>query len=391
MNDFEKISGPGFFLIRLIFLFVVLFNSSIYGQQVLEPTETINPTLPLKLCLQRLNKKIEPLNIASDNQSSIFIAFRGGRIEKINLDGNFGTWVSELGGEIASDLIFEDKRVFLITKVPLIYSAKENDESQQTINYVLWSLDAETGVTIWRLPFTAKSSVLLKSFQDKIFLTEKDGGVTSIRKSDAQIIWKENFGQEISSPPDLNKNKIYISTGDNSILTVSADNGVIVSKLSKLKSPASILIADENNLYWGDRKGFVTRADTSTKSRIWNVRYGGEISSLTITRNGVLVTSLDNFVYLISMQKGKKIWKRRLAGRILVRPLIAHGFVVFVTAADNNAVILDLRNGRIINQISLADTSFILSAPLVIRNLLVFSTSKGIFAFAGINANCPDR
>jgi len=119
-----------------------------------------------------------------------------------------------------------------------------------------------------------------------------------------------------------------------------------------------------------------------------SVRFGGEIFSLSLVPAGVLVSSLDNFVYLISLQKRKKIWKRRLAGRILAKPLIRDNFGVFVTTVGNSAIILDLSNGKIVNQISLPDDSFTLSEPVTVDKSLVFSTSKGIFAFSSGNTRC---
>jgi outer membrane protein assembly factor BamB len=301
--------------------------------------------------------------------------------------------MSNLGGEIVSDLIFEDGRVYLITEVFEAASEKdkENDGGKQRINYILWSLNAETGLTEWQLSFTSNDSVFLDSYRDKIFLIAKDGTVSSIKKNDAQKISSKNLARGISSPPNFYENKIYIGTEDNSILTVSADNAEIVSKIPTLQSPAAILIAAGDKLFWGERKGFVNLFDTKSNSRVWSVRYGGEISSLTLVPDGILVSSLDNFVYLISPRKGTKIWKRRLAGRISAEPLIISNFAVVVTAVDNNAVVLDLRNGKIVNQISLADIGFILSKPVIADKSLVFSTNKGIFGFSGVNAGCSQR
>ncbi len=74
-----------------------------------------------------------------------------------------------------------------------------------------------------------------------------------------------------------------------------------------------------------------------------------------------------------------------------MKPLIAGGYAVLVSNLDNNAAILDLRNGKIVNQISLADKGYVLSAPLIVENLLVFSTAKGIFGYAGSNAVCSQN
>ncbi len=396
MNDFKKNSRTYIFVFGLIFLYLALFNFPVAAQQivkVVESSKSINLSLPFRLCYQKPDNKIASVNFASDNISSLFVAFQAGRIAKIHLTNNSTIWMSNLGGEIVSDLIFEDGRVYLITEVFEAASEKdkENDGGKQRINYILWSLNAETGLTEWQLSFTSNDSVFLDSYRDKIFLIAKDGTVSSIKKNDAQKISSKNLARGISSPPNFYENKIYIGSEDNSILTVSADNAEIVSKIPTLQSPAAILIAAGDKLFWGERKGFVNLFDTKSNSRVWSVRYGGEISSLTLVPDGILVSSLDNFVYLISPRKGTKIWKRRLAGRISAEPLIISNFAVVVTAVDNNAVVLDLRNGKIVNQISLADIGFILSKPVIADKSLVFSTNKGIFGFSDVNAGCSQR
>jgi len=396
MNDFKKSSRTYVFVFGLIFLYLALLNFPITAQQtvkVVESSETLNLLLPFRLCFQKQDSKIASVNFASDNASSLFVAFQGGKIAKIYLTNNSTIWMSNLGGEIVSDLIFEDERVYLITKVFEAASEKdkENDGGKQIVNYILWSLDAETGLTDWQSPFTSNDSVFLDSYRDKIFLIARDGTVNSVKKNDAQKISNKNLARGISSPPNFFENKIYIGTEDNLILTVSAGNAEIVSKIPTLQSPASILIAARDKLFWGERKGFVNLFDTKSNSRVWSVRYGGEISSLTLVPDGILVSSLDNFIYLISPQKGKKVWKRRLAGRISAKPLVVDNFAVFITAVDNSAVVLDLRNGKIVNQISLADIGFILSRPVIADKALVFSTNKGIFAFSSAHAGCSQR
>jgi len=385
MCVFESISRIDLFKV-VFFCFFILTNFSIIAQQNIKSVETINPAFPLKICYEVQHDKIE--SIASDKKKGLTIAYQGGKIAKTGLQKNSIIWLSELGGEIVSDLIFEEKKIYLITKVVEVNFEKRKDKNKRKVNFILWSLNAETGVTNWRFLFTSTGYVFLNSYQDKIYLTEKDGNIISIRKNDAQIVWSRKLTHEISSPPSLLETKIYVSLIDNSILALSTDNGEIVTKLSGLHSPASFLIADVNKLFWGETKGSVNLINTSRNSYIWNMRYGGEISSITLTRNGILVTSLDNFAYLVSLQGGKKIWKRRLAGRISVKPLIVGDFLIFITEVNSNVTIMDLKNGKVVNQISLAGKGFILATPLIISNLMVVLTNKGIFAFAEINADC---
>ena len=391
MGDFKSFSRIDFFLIGRAFFYILLFFSTIFAQPSSLPRNSpaIDLRLPLKLCLHKQIDKLQSNAIASDNLSSLFVAFQTGKVGRINLEKNSLTWTSDLGGEIVSDLFFGNDRVFLITRVLSSSLDRGVSEDKPASNYILWSIDAEIGVTVWQFPFSANGFISLNDFQDKLFLTVDDGTIISIRKFDAQKIFYRQIGQALSSAPSFSENKIYIASADNSIISVSAETGEIISKIPTLQSPATSIVNSGDKLYWGEKEGFVNLFKLSDKSRVWSVRQGGEISSLTFVSNGILVSSLDNFIYLISPQKGKRIWKRRLASRILAKPSITGDFVVFVTAIDNKAVVLDLRDGKVVNQISLDDKGFVLSTPLIVNNLLVFPTSKGIFAFASEDFKCP--
>jgi hypothetical protein len=392
MNDFKELTDNLISAHKCIFLFFVLFISSVTAQQknrAVEPNEQIDLSIPFKACFQKPDKNISAFSFASDNSEAIFIPYQTGKIAKINLSSEPLIWVSDLGGEISSDLIFDNGSVYLITKVFEENVKKDIDSGKRFTNYTLWSLDAVTGLTEWQLGFTSNTSVSLNINQDKILLITKSGIVETIKKTNgAEKVSNFQLPGIVSTSPDFFSNKFFIGTEDNSILIVSTDKAEVLSKISTVQSPASTLVVTANKLFWGEKKGFVSHYDTNINSLIWTVRFGGEISSLTLVANGILVTSLDNFVYFTSLQKGKKVWRKRLAGRILTKPLIVGNFAVLFTAVDNNAIVLDLRNGKIVNQISLADIGFILSRPVLLQKSLVFSTNKGIFSFIPTNTNC---
>ena len=423
MNQSQKFLKVFFETSGVFCLTLALFGLSIPARQIAprqESNKTVNLSAPLKFCLQSRIEGAENITAldASDNASkkdninqtfkeaskqfsetSLFIALQSGKVEKLNFITDTKLWISDLGGEVASEVIFRNNKIYLITRMlpevnhrlPMADADKENptqNKEKPTRNYVLWSLDAETGITDWQYSFASDDAVSLHTFRDKIIFVEKKGFVCFIRSSDAKVVSSQNLVREISSPPVFFEDKIYIGTSDGSIVVLSAENGEIIAKISKLQSPASILAGAADNLYWGDKRGFVNSVDLlAGDKRRWSVRYGGEISDLSLVPNGILVSSLDNFVYLISRQKGRRIWKRRLAGRVLTKPLIHDDFAVFITT-DDIASVLDLRDGKVVNQISLADKGFVLSAPLIVDNLLVFVTNRGVFAFAGAETNC---
>lgn len=349
--------------------------------------ETINLDQPYKLCFNRQigNRKIT--NIASDNVSSLFVTFSGGKIAKINLTDNPIVWASDLGGEIASELILDGQRIYLFTRLSNT-GDKISSGGEDKLNYILWALNAETGLTEWQLPFVAGKIVSLESFRDKLILIVKSGVVISVTKNFTPKISTGNFERFSVLLPGFSENKIYFGTESNSILVADVNNFDVISKISTLQSPVSSILTVGEKLFWGEKKGFVNFFDIEDQRLVWSVRYGGEISSLSLTPKGVLASSLDNFIYLITLQNGKRVWKKRLAGRISATPLIIDNAALFVTDFDQNAVVLDLKNGRTINQISLAETGFILAKPIVFDNSLIFLTNRGIFSFIPANSKC---
>jgi outer membrane protein assembly factor BamB len=374
----------------LFILDIFFFNSVAWTQtnSSANLAAAINFDKPLQLCYQNRADKISTAKTASDNEVGLFVAYQNGKIEKISLEKKLTAWISNLGGEIISDITFEHGKVYLITKISSANSAKEKNGEKSINDYFLWSINAETGITFWQFPFASGGSVHLNILETKLLLTSNNETIIAIRKFDGQKIFEKHIGLTLTAAPVFSDNKIYIPTDENTIVVITADTGEIISKIRTFQTPATIVAANAEKLYWGENAGKVNLVRLSDKSRVWSVRQGGEVASLDLITNGILISSFDNFIYLISLQKGKKIWKRRLAGRISVKPLITGNFGVFVTAVDNSVVILDLRDGKIVNQIPLGDKGFILSTPQIVHNLLTFPTTKGIFAFGEATLDC---
>ncbi len=127
------------------------------------------------------------------------------------------------------------------------------------------------------------------------------------------------------------------------------------------------------------------------RKNFWKFRNGAQVSSITFTPKGLLLTSYDNFVYLVSTEKGKLIWKKRLAGRITVEPLVFDNFVAVSSLFDSEVFVLDLSNGKQVNQFSLTEESLLLNSPLLLENFLVYVTFKGLSIFSHSGGGCTRR
>lgn len=340
-----------------------------------------NLSKPLTRCLREQPTKAV-VSFASDNQENLFLAFRDGKIEKYNLKNNSVLWASTLAGEITSRIIYNDNKIYLISKVVSQNNLSDSSTSgdsfdlpNQKFEYFLWSLDADTGITLGRFVSQTNSFDFFEIYRDKIFLIDKTGIVFSINKFNAQKTtdkaFETNVKRKIISAPVFFGNQIYISSPENSILNISAADGKIISETATPRPPSAIAVASEK-LIWGDKTGNVEVFDTAHKRRLWKRHYGGEIFSLDIAGDNLLISSFDNFVYCVSLRNGRGIWKKRLAGRVSVNPLVVGDYAVFNTVADTDAVIFDLKNGSAVNRISLPPTNFVSAMPFTSGSLLIF-------------------
>lgn len=96
----------------------------------------------------------------------------------------------------------------------------------------------------------------------------------------------------------------------------------------------------------------------------------------------MLITSLDNFVYLISVEKGNLIWKRRLGGRISGKSLVLDNCALITTIVEPAISVVDLSTGRLINKIILEDENFVTANLIKVQNKVIVPTSKGLYAFS---------
>jgi hypothetical protein len=81
-------------------------------------------------------------------------------------------------------------------------------------------------------------------------------------------------------------------------------------------------------------------------------------------------------------------WKRRVSGRIKIKPLLFGGYTVVVTDGDNSVSIISLRDGRVVNKIDLEADNYFSGQPIVLGNYLIVQTYKGVFFFVNGTESC---
>ncbi len=418
MDNLQNFTRQKFFHFLLTLFFLTLLpKQSIPSQnrrgvspkneiKTLAQEAHIDFELPFRQCWNFTNDNI--FFVASDNESSLFLSFLGGRI--ISLDYSFGKkkWESDLGGEIISPLYISGKDVYIVTRPVLGVNDLNNDgrvygrTANETINettddLLIRSINKETGLTNWQTKISAQynsqsGSEFLYIFKSSLLLLNNKGRITAFDRITGQILWDKENNLILSTKPLSVEDKVILQTSERQLIIASLSDGSLMKTIRMSDSPTALYYDKESKkLILGNQNGvtYPISGDFSTigtspspKKREWEFRNGAQVSDINLTPKGLLVSSLDNFVYLISKNSGNLIWKKRLGGRISAEPLIIGNYAVITTVSEPSASILDLDTGKLVNKILLADENFFSRSPLQLGNRLIFATQKGIFAFS---------
>jgi outer membrane protein assembly factor BamB len=415
MSNLQKFNRLKFLLIRMLF-FITLFSQFILGQD-LKKTETdialqeFNLSFPFKICWKLKNEKSEKSEklvengVASDNISVFAFASVGGFLKSLNSESGEKWWEVEFGGEIVSTPFIDGKNIYIVSK------PKENKKEGITNNEVftddnenniiIRSLSISNGVTIWQTNLKTNlnpEQMFLYVHKRTLLIADLDGNLHSIYKTDGVFNWHKNLGVKLSAPPFFYADKAILGTFEKHLIIFNLGEGKTYKKVELPVIPRAIYFNTNDEAFIvGDQKGTVSsikiekidfnisikdKKEKKAKNNTWKFRVGAEVSNISSTPKGLFVTSLDNFAYLISAEKGNLIWKKRLAGRISEKSLILDNYALVTTIAEPTISVVELSTGRLINKIVLEDENFVTANLIKVRNKIIVPTLKGLYAFS---------
>jgi outer membrane protein assembly factor BamB len=372
--------------ITFSFSFILLFILNISSQSN-NPAQSEIWTQPFRQCWEYPSEKINSFQIASDNEI-VFIPSISGDISALNIKDGKPLWNTELGGEITSSIITSEKNIYLLNKIEKSEETdktnktdtRDTSESQTQGTSFLRSIDASSGITNWKKSFNSSAKTSLYIRENLLILVTENGYLAAVNKNDGSIVWEFETKREIltaSKPIET----IALGTSDKKILLISTINGTLTKEFDIKEIPVNILLSNNEQLFWGDRKGFLSNLNITNGTPSWKRRFGGNITNLEDTPRGLFVSSIDNFTYLINKATGKIIWKRRLAGKVTEKPFIRDNIAIAFAFGDSSALFIELNKGRIINSLTLSDANYFIASPFYSEKLMVFPTLKGLYAF----------
>lgn len=325
---------------------------------------------------------IQPIRISNG------VVFTLSDASLISLDSQTGAvnWKAALGGEIAATPVSNGKIIVAVTR------AESNAEKVEVNSVFLRALSSETGLTIWQKTLPAAASINLILNGETVIIafneSETSADLLSLEIANGNSVWNKKIPSEITTKIHSFGTQIIFGTKDNSIRSISLATGE-TSKQHKIKSAAqnSIVVAD-GNIFYGNARGEIVALRATDSQQIWSLKTGGAIQDILPTSRGLLITSLDNFVYLHKFSNGKRQWRRRLAARPLNAELLNQENALLLVNGENAAIVLDLKKGRILNQVLFGDDNYAVAAAETADKFLFVPTFQGILCFVPSAVAC---
>lgn len=301
---------------------------------------------PLKKCWTSPIDQAAVRKLYSD-AATIYAAMSDGKLQAFQAQDGTTAWTVEIGGEFVSNMLAANDHLIIVSNT-------SGEKKQSTIR----SISKQTGVVHWRaeVPFSDKY-FLGGATPTELAAVGSTGFVIGISLENGAANWKADIA-EASAEPSFGNGTVLVGTASKRIYSVSqTERGRIVLNIETKWKPTAVALLGEGKFVAGDERGNIV-AYHSNGSTDWRFKNGASISHLTPTTDGILAASNDNFLYLLTENRGGVIWKRRLSGRIALEPVVMKESVFAVTYGDGRGYLISMNKGKITDQTETAEKDF---------------------------------
>lgn len=221
--------------------------------------------------------------LATDNER-IYVALAAGGLLAVAADTGAQVWRSDHHTTLRPAAA--DDRVYIV--------------AAQSLE----GLDARTGKATWQTPLEHPVSAPLVARAGWVIAALDNGEVLALRGSDGVVVWRQNIGAALVSPPAINGDRLYLPGAD----------------------------------------GVVRALAVSTGAPLWTQPLGGSILTIAPLGARVYAGSTDNHFYCLDDQNGRVRWRWR-AGADPVGAVIADDERVYFSSLDTVLRALDRGHG----------------------------------------------
>ena len=329
---------------------------------------------PIQKCWSYNVAIVQDAGIAADKAQGYF-GTSDGKLSAIDLKTGQPAWSTEVGGKLASEIVVSDKAIYA-------GSGAAESGGQAVVN----SLSPITGLQNWRIRVPTYQRFHLGLGAAGLAIVSGSGDIWLLNEGDGTVVWKSAASGSIASAPRFDNGKLIVATAAKRIEEFSLSDGKRTASLP-LKFVPTLVGGGTSAVVYSDEKGAVFSSEPGGGQN-WKFKAGGRITYVKPVDDNVLLGSVDNFVYFMSIERGNILWKRRLPGRIASGGLIGEKLAAFTVVGEPSAFVIDLESGRVVDQLALAGEDSFLLTPIRANGIyLLAATGTGISAFSTACAN----
>jgi outer membrane protein assembly factor BamB len=328
---------------------------------------------PLTVAWRYETSQTTDLTPATD-EHSIYVPLGGGVLVALNAADGKLRWKAEVGGDFSASPAVDDRAVYSATR----YTGEQEKQTHGTLR----AISKTTGVTLWMRTLPAPLAGGLAVAGTGLFAASTDGHAYAFDKQTGLVIWSNQYGEEFSAQPIIAGNSVYVGSNSGMMRALNAQTGALGWQYKTRGAIHGQAAARGDMVYFGSADGSVYAFSDIRKRLVWRRRTGAGVEAVAVVEEGVLASSLDNYAYFLSLNKGALIWRRQLPGRISARPVTANDGALFTPFSTDAAIVLNLHDGKPVNTLPLGEENSSAAAPVIVENRVVITAPHALLAFA---------
>lgn len=364
----------------LIALIVTSSLSAAFGRQAPSASDALL-VKPLVTVWRRDSLRILNLSPAGFGDK-IYIAVEGGAIIAFEIERGAQLWRTEVGGEISAAPYADDKSVYVATR-----KSPDTRQAGSTEQGTLRCLTAFAGLTRWASDSAEALTGNIAASDSSLFSLDSNGALVAYDKAHGARLWRLRLESKFATDVVVNGKLLFVCTQDGGIYAIEQATGAVKwRRKTQGAATPSVLSTEGRHVFVGEADGRVQALDAADGKSLWTKRLGGTIGAvLPVTNNAannLIVTTLNNFVYNLKIERGSRVWKRQTAGRIAAHPVTDGDSVLIASAAGDASVVFRISDGKIVNTISVGADAANIAHTLLTKDALIFTTNAGVISYA---------
>jgi outer membrane protein assembly factor BamB len=222
----------------------------------------------------------------------------------------------------------------------------------------------------------------------KLFGGGSDSRLYAFDSKTGEVRWFFAYSAPFNSRPVVTAGRVYAGSEDGYLVVLDEETGKLLWRYrtrGPVRGPAAI---QDDFVYFGSGDNYVYAVNIMSGRLLWRTRTGASVQAVVRAGEDLLVASLDNYVYKISLT-GKRLWKRQMPGRISAQPLITQLEALFTPLSSSAGVVLELRDGRQVNSLPVGEEITTSASPIAVGGVVLLTTKHGLLAFSQPREGVP--